>query len=90
MAIGSRVTSAKVWFIFSSIKSQSETPKLAPAWNRSSAEGAGLRELHSLLLDLDPGKTWGNLRRVLTPTGDYLWLCPTHYREYDPGLPVLT
>ena len=52
-------------------------------------EGAGLRELHSLLLELDPAKTWGNLRRVLTPTGDYLWLCPTHYREYDPGLPVL-
>ncbi|MBC8869683.1 MAG: hypothetical protein H8E44_09715 [Planctomycetes bacterium] len=45
--------------------------------------------MHSLLLELDPAKTWGNLRRVLTPTGDYLWLCPTHYREYDPGLPVL-
>ncbi len=56
---------------------------------RSSPEGAGLRELHSLLLELDPARTWGNLRRVLTPTGDYLWLCPTHYREYDPGLPVL-
>ncbi len=56
---------------------------------RSSPEGAGLRELHSLLLELDPAKTWGNLQRVLTPTGDYLWLCPTHYREYDPGLPVL-
>ncbi len=56
---------------------------------RSSVEGAGLRELRALLLELDPTKSWGNLRRVLTPTGDYLWLCPTHYKEYDPGLPVL-
>ena len=25
----------------------------------------------------------------MTPTGDYLWLCPKHYRVYDPGLPKL-
>jgi internalin A len=55
----------------------------------SEAEGAGLRSLHSLLLDLDPQKTWGGLRRVLTPTGDYLWLCPTHYRKYEPDWPKL-
>ena len=53
------------------------------------AEGAGLRELHSLLLELDPAKSWGGLKRVLTPAGDYLWLCPEHYREYEPGLPKL-
>ena len=52
-------------------------------------EGAGLRELLSLLLDLDKSRKWGNLRRVLTPTGDYLWLCRDHYPEYDPGLPKL-
>ncbi len=56
---------------------------------RNTAEGAGLRELHTLLIELDPSRTWGGLRRVLTPSGDTLWLCPTHYREYDPGLPVL-
>ena len=55
----------------------------------SEAEGAGVRELHALLLELDPAKTWGSLRRAMAPTGEYLWLCPVHYREYDPGLPVL-
>ncbi len=25
----------------------------------------------------------------VNPTGDYLWVCPVHYRQYDPGLPVL-
>ncbi len=53
------------------------------------AEGAGLRELHALLLELDPAKSWGNLKRVLTPAGDYLWLCPEHYGEFEPGLPKL-
>ncbi len=53
------------------------------------AEGTGLRELHTLLLDLDPAKTWGNLKRVLTPAGEYLWLCPKHYGEFEPGLPEL-
>jgi hypothetical protein len=34
---------------------------------------------------------FGDLRRVLTAAGDYLWICssPEHYRIYDPGLPVL-
>jgi hypothetical protein len=53
------------------------------------AEGAGLRELHGLLRELDRKKRWGRLRRVQTPTGDYLWLCPKHYPEYDPGLVVI-
>ena len=53
------------------------------------AEGAGLRELHGLLLELDPGKGWGRLKRVLTPAGEYLWLCPAHHREFEPGLPKL-
>ena len=63
-------------------------PDLEPGV-RGTPEGAGLRELHALLRKLDPGQKWGKLRRVLTPTGEYLWLCPTHYREYDPGLPKL-
>ncbi len=56
---------------------------------RTHAEGAALRHLHSLLLELDPDRTWGGLRRIMTPTGDYRWLCPQHYKEYDPGLPIL-
>jgi hypothetical protein len=52
-------------------------------------EGAKLREFHDLLEAEVKGRKWGGLQRVLTKTGDFLWLCPTHYREYDPGLPVL-
>jgi internalin A len=55
-----------------------------------SAEGSGLRALRALLVELDPAMRFGDLRRVLTPSGDYLWVCPQlHYREYDPGLPTL-
>jgi internalin A len=55
-----------------------------------SAEGGGLRALRALLVELDPAMRFGDLRRVLTPSGDYLWICPDyHYREYDPGLPTL-
>ncbi len=53
------------------------------------AEGAALREFHSLLLELDERRTWGGLKRVLTPTGDFLWLCPRHFREFEPDLPKL-
>jgi hypothetical protein len=31
-----------------------------------------------------------NLRHVTDKkSGDVLWVCATHYKEYDPGLPVL-
>jgi internalin A len=55
-------------------------------------EGADLRALRMLLLRLDPAMGFGGLRRVLSPSGDYLWICstPEHLRDYDPGLPDLT
>jgi len=53
------------------------------------AQGSGLREFRSLLGEIDRTQTWGGLRRVFTPAGDYLWVCGEHYREFDPGLPVL-
>ena len=55
----------------------------------SRAEGAGLRVFRSLLYELDPTRKWGGLRRRLTPSGDYVWVCDRHYHLYDPGLPVL-
>jgi hypothetical protein len=45
--------------------------------------------LRQLLLELDRPRAFGGMRRVVTPSGDVLWVCPEHYREYDPGLPVL-
>jgi internalin A len=53
------------------------------------ARGSGLRAFRELLFDLDASKTFADLERVLTPTGEYLWVCPYHRAEYDPGLPRL-
>lgn len=55
----------------------------------TNAEGAGLRAYRHQLLALDPQRVFAGLRRVLSPTGDYLWLCSSHYPSYDPGLPKL-
>jgi internalin A len=55
----------------------------------SRAEGAALRRLRSLILELDPSRDFAGLRRVLAPTGQYLWLCEDHYRLYEPGIPHL-
>ena len=59
------------------------------ALGRRDAAGAELRSLRALLIGLDPAMRFGDLRRILMPTGDYLWICPQHYPAYDPGLPVL-
>jgi len=40
-------------------------------------------------MELGFPRRWGGLRRVLAPTGDYLWLCPKHYRIYEPDPPKL-
>jgi internalin A len=53
------------------------------------AEGAALRSLRQLIFDHDRARHFGGLRRFLAVTGDYLWLCPDHYTEYDRGLPQL-
>jgi internalin A len=53
------------------------------------AEGAALRRLRELLLELDPSRGFCGLRRVLSPTGDYIWLCAEHYVTYEPSLPTL-
>jgi len=53
------------------------------------AEGSGLRMLREMLLDLDTSRTFGGLRRIVSPSGDVLWVCRNHYSQYDPGLPRL-
>ena len=44
--------------------------------------GAALRAIRQLLDEVDPSQKWGNLRKVFTPEGHYLWLCEYHAREY--------
>lgn len=79
-----KITSSLLQGEFDARRAPKEPGKLV-----TEAECDGVRALHKLLLDLDPARTWGGLRRVLTPTGDYLWLCPTHYRKYEPDWPKL-
>ena len=56
----------------------------------SRAEGAGLAAFHALLTEVGWKPGAANLRRITDKkSGDVLWVCPTHYKVYDPGLPVL-
>jgi internalin A len=55
----------------------------------TAAEGAGLRALRVLLVKLDESQNFGGMRRVHANSGDFLWVCAEHYRNYDPGLPAL-
>ena len=55
----------------------------------TAAEGDALRALRALIFEHDPSRKFGGLRRVQAPSGDFLWVCPNHYTEYDPGLPVV-
>jgi hypothetical protein len=47
-------------------------------------DGAALRALRQLLDQKDPSKQWGNLKHILTPEGDYLWLCEHHAKTFNP------
>jgi len=53
------------------------------------ADGKALRSVRGFLLERDQSREFGGMRRVLAPSGDFLWVCPKHYLEYDPGLPVV-
>ena len=55
----------------------------------TAAEGDALRTLRALIFEHDPPRKFGGLRRVQAPSGDFLWVCPNHYTEYDPGLPIV-
>ena len=43
---------------------------------------ADFRALESLLLKLDPDRTWGGLSRTVTPEGLTLYLCHEHAEGY--------
>ena len=44
--------------------------------------GAALRAIRRLLEQLDSDRQWGDLRKILTPEGHWLWLCPEHASAY--------
>ncbi len=49
-------------------------------------ERSGLLALHALLKELDPQQARLGLTRIPTYTGDFLWLCPTHYELSQPRI----
>ncbi len=53
----------------------------------SGAERSGILELHALLRALDPHHKKLGLTRLLTPTGDFQWLCETHFQQIHPPIP---
>ncbi len=51
------------------------------------AERSGILALHSFLREADPHHQRLGLKRMPTYTGDYLWLCDTHYQAAQPKIP---
>ncbi len=51
------------------------------------AERSGVLALHAFLREKDPNHEHLGLKRIPTYTGDYLWLCETHYQEAQPKIP---
>ena len=60
-----------------------------PTAQMTAAEGDSLRALRVIIFEHDPMRKFGGLQRVQAPSGDFLWVCPRHYAEYDPGLPLV-
>jgi internalin A len=51
------------------------------------AERSGILALHAFLREEDPHHQRLGLKRMPTYTGDYLWLCETHYQAAQPIIP---
>ncbi|HEY7770984.1 MAG TPA: COR domain-containing protein [Longimicrobium sp.] len=58
-----------------------------PATVLTHDERAGLLGLHAFLRGQDPHHTRLGLKRHPTYTGDYLWLCPSHYDALQSPIP---
>ena len=68
-----------------SMDSETElTPGLAQSF-----EGENLRAFHRFLQQLDEDRhpKFGGLLKTEDETGTCLWLCPKHFKEYNPDLP---
>jgi internalin A len=68
---------------------QAQAGLAGPTRQLTAAGGAALRAVRAIIFEHDPLRAFGGLRRVQTPSGELLWVCESHYNDYDPGLPVL-
>lgn len=48
---------------------------------------AAARAFRVFMFRRDPYQVFGGLRRYMGSSGEPLWICSVHSREYDPGLP---
>jgi internalin A len=53
------------------------------------AQGQAWRAARELIFEHDPARAFGDLRRVQASSGEFLWICPQHYSDYNPGLPII-
>jgi hypothetical protein len=73
-------------------KESTQRPSPTPTADGSEmtpAQGAAWRALRTLLFSVDLARSFGDLRRVQSPVGEFLWVCPEHQVAYDPGLPSI-
>ena len=69
------------------LEDQGEVSASDTAIPLSPAEGQALRGFRIWLFEHDHMRGFGGLRRVQSISGEFLWICPQHYVQYDPGLP---
>ena len=74
---------------YKEIQDQSELVAAESARQLTPAEGQAARAIRVLLFEHDHMRAFGDLRRVQTPSGEFVWVCSSHYPEYDPGLPSI-
>ena len=53
----------------------------AAQYDTERAQGTAMQQLHSFLREHVPDGPWGGLSKILTPEGDYLWLCADHAKK---------
>lgn len=58
-----------------------------PSGCLSEAERSGILALHSFLRDRDPHQQNLGLTRIVTASGEYRWLCQTHFQAQQPKIP---
>ena len=69
------------------IDAQRELPADEHSGSLTPAQGQAARALRTLLFRHDHTHAFGDMRRMQAPSGDFVWVCPDHSTEYDPGLP---
>jgi hypothetical protein len=60
---------------------------MSPGKMLSEPERSGILALHRFLNEVDPTQAKLGLHRVATYTGDYRWLCESHYKAWQPNIP---